>query len=695
MTCNANPFDQLKSLAAGYPVEPFRDLPRRPNGYRDKPEYKEWQQGVRDQHTRILFWYEDQLRIVAPDRNSVRLELAGRPVPGHDFRVLPDGSVRIDTEAVTKMYPEYTLETMPHNWTRPLEIPGPSADIEKFMTSNRSRNDPDKVWTLQNRLKATAPPSALDGNYRELPGLDLRPVKYHIQECLEQFVDQVRKLLSPKPFQLLNRLYGSQPTHYWTLLDYNLAVLCREQLEIAAKANPGAVAAWLDSWHDYITPPERPYIPENAPLKPKHPSAFPPRMPNHPGEIISSVKARFNESGGKGWKAFARQPAAHFHRQLHRSRSHPCRIDSSLTNWEIILWTNERIQAANLTGLQAKPGNAPHSETRPATNIPDPEPAAQPVAELIGQLLLLDAAAKHANGTRRTAAAKADGSKPEAADRRGTPPEPPLYLKLTLPELRFARNAPGANRNQRRAMLGMPAEGAIAGAEVADRDRANKAMDHMATLALRHYAGSPELKPKSPERKETVAQLQDITDYCWSEPDAALQSRTFIGLAKASHRWHHEHLLREIAAELEEKRIADARPWQVPNPLHFYEEERWQARFLACRSDLQQESVIMRHCVGSGRYMRDSDYGDCRIYHLQPKPKQVNPDWQPNDLQARNLGSTVMLVNRYRAGEPARWEPSQHRGHLNRQPTEAEEQFAQRLAAALNRAEAKAAAVPA
>lgn len=129
-----------------------------------------------------------------------------------------------------------------------------------------------------------------------------------------------------------------------------------------------------------------------------------------------------------------------------------------------------------------------------------------------------------------------------------------------LPELRFARSAPGANHNQRRAMLGMPAEGATATAEIADRDKSNTAIDHLATLALRHFAGSPELKPKSRERKELFAHLQDITDYCWAEPDAAIQARAFAGLAKASHRWHHDHLLREIAAELEAQRIADATP---------------------------------------------------------------------------------------------------------------------------------------
>lgn len=496
MTYNANPFAQLKSLQAGYPPEPFRDLPRRPNGYRDKPEYKEWQQGVRDQHNRILCWYQDQLRIVAPDPNSLRLELAGRPVPGHDFRVLADSSVRLDTESAGKMYPDYTPEDMPPGWTRPLEIPGPGADIEKFMTSNQSRHDTDKVWQLRYRLNKAAPPSTFDTHHRDLPGLDLKPVQYHIQECLEQFIDQVRKLLDPKPFQLLNRLHGSPPTHYWTLLEYNLAVLCREPLEAAAKVNPGAVACWLDRWRENITPPPRYYVPENAPPKPKHPSEFPPRLPNHPGEIISAVKALFNQSGGKGWKAFARQPAAHFHRQLHRRRNHPCRIHTPLTNWEIALWLNERIHEANLPGLQSKTAAARTPEPAAVPAIPETEAAVQP-ANGLRRLSLRDA--DNGAAPRTLAVPKAqhnrNGKRPAAS--RTPPPEPPLYLKLMLPELRFARTAPGADRNRRRAMLGMAAEGAMATAPAADQDTAMAAIDHLATLALRHFAGSPELNPKS------------------------------------------------------------------------------------------------------------------------------------------------------------------------------------------------------
>lgn len=161
-------------------------------------------------------------------------------------------------------------------------------------------------------------------------------------------------------------------------------------------------------------------------------------------------------------------------------------------------------------------------------------------------------------------------------------------------------------------------------------------------------------------------------------------------MGKASHRWHHENVLREIAAELAAEQEVNATPWAAPCPLPAYQEDDWQARFLACPADLQSESVIMRHCVGARRYQRDSDYGDCRIYHLQPRPKQVKPDWQPDELQARNRGSTVELVNTAPPGAAARWQPDQHRGCHNRPPTAAEAAFADRLAAALNAAESRA-----
>ena len=576
MTDNANPFAQLKSLQSGYPVEPFRDLPRRPNGYREKPEYKEWQQGVRDQHTRILCWYQDQLRLVAPGPKALRLELAGRPIPGHDFRVLADGSVRLDCEYAAKMYPDHEPAAIPAGWTRPLEIPGPGADTAKFMTRNASRNNTDKVWSLQNRINTAAPPSALDSHYRRLPGMDLRIVQNYIDECLEHFVDQLRQILNPEPFQLLNRLHGSPPTHYWTLLEYNLAVLCREPLETAAKVNPGAVACWLDQWRENITPPPHYCQPDGRLPKPRHPSELPPPLPTHPGQIISAVKAQFDRQGKPGWRAFARQPAAHIQRQLHRSRSHPCKIHPP-DQLEIALWLNERVHEANLPGLQVKTAAARTPELAAIPAIPEPEAAAQPENGL-RQLCLLDADNRAAPIPPAVPKAQHNRNGNRPAGGRTPPPEPPLYLKLMLPELRFARIAPGTDRNRRRAMLGMDAQVAMTTAPTAERETADSAIDHLATLALRHFAGSPELKPKSQERKELFAHLQDITDYCWAEPAAAIQACTFAGLAKASHRWHHEHLLREIAAELETQRIADTTPWQTPCPLPFYDEPGWPAR---------------------------------------------------------------------------------------------------------------------
>ncbi len=688
MTYAANPFTQLKSLNEGYPQEPFLDRPRRPNGYRDKPEYKEWQQGVWDQNRRILFWYQENLRLCSPETNALRLELGGRPVPGFAFHKLPDGTVRIDVEFSRRMYPELNPVELPKGWTRPLEIPGPGAETSSFLHNNRSRNNADKVWNLQNCIEAAAPPSALDPFYPYLPGQKLPAVRDYIEEVLECFVDQVRRLLDPEPFRLLNRLYGGAPTSYWTLLEYNLAVHSGAVLVAAAAANPGAVAYWLDDFHSHITPPAQHY-PPNTPPEAKAPPPEPPRLPDHPGAVIGRVKAQFDQQGGQGWKAFARQPAGHIHRQLHRDRTSKSGLPyTERTNGDIALWLNARLHEANLNGR--RPPAPAIAANKPAR--PEPQPAANPLPDPNGgprqQLCRL---ADGRNPTTAAAMPKDNQTPPAAsADRRLRPPEPPLFLKLLLPELRFARNSPGRDRNQRRAMLGMPAQGPMSDIADVDRGMAMAALDHLATLSLRHYAGQPELKAKSQEYRELKAHLQDLSDYCWAEPAAARQSRTFAGMGKASHRWHHEHVLREIAAELAAEKELNATPWAAPCPLPAYHEDYWQARFLACPADLQAESVIMRHCVGVRRYQRDSDYGECRIYHLQPRPKQAKPDWRPDEVQSRDRGSTVELVNAAPPGAAARWQPDQHRGCHNRPPTAAEAAFADRLAAALNAAESRA-----
>ena len=264
----------------------------------------------------------------------------------------------------------------------------------------------------------------------------------------------------------------------------------------------------------------------------------------------------------------------------------------------------------------------------------------------------------------------------------------PLFLKLLLPELRFARSAPGARRNQDRRRLGMPDQGPMGRGGDLDPDQAAAALDHLATLVLRQFAQLAELKPKTWEHRQLKSQLQDLADYCWAEPAAARQAATYRGLEKSSHRWHQDHQLRQIAAELAAQREADATPWELPCPLPAYQDQNWQATYLTCPADLLIESTIMNHCVGGQRYQQECRYGHSRIYHLQPRPRRAPADWKPNELAKRNHGSTVQLVNMSIAGDQGseRWMPSQHRGFMNRLPTPEEDAFAIRLADALNRA---------
>ena len=57
MNRTANPFNELHAIAGQVPREPFLDRPRRPNGYRNTPEYQEWAAAKAAVENRIVEWY--------------------------------------------------------------------------------------------------------------------------------------------------------------------------------------------------------------------------------------------------------------------------------------------------------------------------------------------------------------------------------------------------------------------------------------------------------------------------------------------------------------------------------------------------------------------------------------------------------------------------------------------------------------
>lgn len=682
MPLHKDPIKELHALESRRPQEPFLDRPRRPNGYRYTPEYQDWEKATQAHERELLLWWQANLLISSPGPGRVEIRLANRRLPGCQFEMTPEGYARIAPEYAQIMYPQ--VKSVAPYWTKPLEVPGRTQKIEAFAKDNRSRDDDSRSWDLSHPISHLET-QVLKERY-QLPGRQLRSFRWQLYEVLEDFIGQVRELLDPEPFRFLNRLNGGAPGKPWTLLDYNLAVHSRDVLEKTAAATPGAVAVWLYLWQEQVlfpTPPGggRPYREQD-----QHP---PPVFPEHPAEVIKPVKDWFDrEAATPCWKALATQPAEHVRRQLRRQRNIKSPIYDGPSNWNIAIWMAERLRTANIKGKAAPP---PKAQPQPRETPPPPRP--EPAAPTTAQLAMLE--------TGNAPAAAPEPHKPEAAAPRPAPPpppEPPLPLKLLLADLRFARTAPGVDLNRRRRGMGMPPRGPLAEAPDTDRREVEKALDHLVELALRHHAGDSAKYDSKDARKSLQAYLENITDYCWGQPAQALQSRTLPGIAKASERWHQDHVLRQIAAQLAavEAEIARAaeensdaavewtREW--PCPLYDHQEQHWQARYLPNAYELLKESIVMDHCVGAKEYRYDCESGHTRIFHLQPRPPGAAADWQPNLAQARQEGSTLDLYCPNPADRRPRWQERQHRCYKNALPTPEAQDFATRLAQRLSSA---------
>ena len=94
-----------------------------------------------------------------------------------------------------------------------MQIPTSRQELQDFLdhNRNRSRSDSHRRWELHPQVSHAAPPSVLITHYNQLPGLQLRAVRDHIDEVMADFVGQVSQLLDPQAFRLLNRINGSPP----------------------------------------------------------------------------------------------------------------------------------------------------------------------------------------------------------------------------------------------------------------------------------------------------------------------------------------------------------------------------------------------------------------------------------------------------------------------------------------------------
>lgn len=512
----------LLRLDSTYPREPFLDRPRRPNGYRNTPEYREWQKAVAGHEAELARWYQAHLAVDASEPDGLRLRLAGRPVTGSQFRQLPDGSVQMDRPFARIIYPH--LQSSIPGWTRPLEMPGPRQNIDAFLEANDRRQDITRRWNLTEAIRRTA--RRLTGPDRDLPGLTLCPVQEQIHELTRQFVMNLNSRLDPDRFRLLAKLQGGPPPRPWTLLDYNLAVHSGAALAAAAADHPGVVAAWLHWWTENVLYP-LPYAGTMTLCYRKDRLCDPPQFPKTPEEIIAVIKGHFDrDSRGRGWSSLAGQPADHIRRQLRRQLNRNQSPQDGPSNWNIALWLAERLERAFPEGSAAA---EPES----------PEPAGEPLLQF--RLLPADPAGDNA-------AADSSGIvpaplSPGKPDRKGRPAspkplQPPAELKLLLTDLRFSRNAPGARREQQRRVMGMYPRGPMAQPPVNgwNLPAKDQALDHLAVLALRHCAGRS-LPARSAQLNHAAVELEAMADYCWFRPNLALTRADYPELLQAARHW--------------------------------------------------------------------------------------------------------------------------------------------------------------
>ena len=655
---------QLRELAHTFPPEPFRDRPRRPNGYRKTPEYRQWQQDTAAHENRIHQWHRRHIQIVQTEPHRLEIQVAGQSLPAYSARRNSDGTIYITPRMPPGMYPEREpVQTLP---TRPLELPGPGQSLEKFLQHNHSRQSDARRWDLDRAVHRR-----FDGQrqYFQLH-LNLPATRELLAELNQEYVERLRQGLDYRQLTRLTRLAGGSWSRPWTLLDYHLMLVSGEVLETAAASSPGAVACWLYWWLE-SRPEDKGYCMD---------------LPRHPGMIIREVRDRCRQTHPQAWKVLAAMPAAQVRQMLRRQRNSRNGLSSQAPdNWPLLLWSAERIHAAQAARSSMKATQAPPPSSAGQLTLPGPRPAAVPPE------------------TANAAAAAA----PTAAITRFLP-DPELTLRLL--KLRYAPATTEPHRELRDpgdpyGLRPPPTPEALAAAELR-----SQALDHFTELALTHYAdlSLTQEYPEPADRRRFQAGLNDLVDYCRAEPAAVLRKRSFGSLGKASHRWHQDKVLRQIAADLERMEAeaaadyanAAARgialpPWDQPwpCPLTQYQAEGWTARLLSTPQELFKESVIMRHCVGSGGYRDACASGRIRIYHLQPDCPEGEPAPKLDpDLAARRWGSTLELENRY-ADNPARpphWEPAEHRAAMNALPVAAAEKFAEAVAAALNQAAAAA-----
>ena len=312
MSACHNALPQIRHIIANPPAEPFRDLPRRPNGYRRTPEYGQWQAETDAWHTTIADRFHNGLDLlVAP--NAVCVTFYGQPLEQTRLTRLANGTIRWAGPALAGPRPPLQPgEQLPDYWSPPLELPGPRQNIAKFLEQNSRHGDHYVRWDLDERILQHAQ------HHDIMPPNDAwRQLRDPIRQLAIRWISAARELIDPAPLALIRQAAGHPTGH--NLFLHNLAATAGELIAGLSATNPGAVAWWLH----HTTPghTEREDWRRRLTWQTHHPETKPPPLPaapRHPGEIITAVRERLAEHPDANWRMLTAQPAKDTTIQLRR-----------------------------------------------------------------------------------------------------------------------------------------------------------------------------------------------------------------------------------------------------------------------------------------------------------------------------------------------------------------------------------------
>ena len=629
------------------PPEP-ESSKREPERRQYNREYHQWQRDVEAWEERIADWQQAGFEVLrGPGANEIHARFYDEEIPQTRLKIRPDGSVEF------RPWRQDPEDPPPYGWIEPLELLLPGQDPDKFQQKNEKRRDNCAKYSFKH-LAA----NLLQNKIRELDPAGttgyLWSVACVFQESARkaeaEYAALVREVLDPQRIRKLRKQAGQEVRS--SLSNYNLAVLAGETLAGTARANPGALAWWFYCREGRNDIEERRQSSYHQPEQPK-PGWL--RIPEHPGEIIAEVRKGFEEAGGKRWRTFASQPASHIAKLLQKEgKEYTVRICDLLAEADLPKHPPAKEARIKTPPKPRKKPKTAQISMFPGLAEPEPEPATAP------------------------APAPAQTAEPEPAEKRRK--QPPVSVKMLMSRLMQRTCAPSEELDrQRRYLVGLDAK--MPPWPRPERGHIEQALDKMAVLAFREYAG--EQYPQSPEQqiKALSRKFNHIADYVFAEPEFAVRHTTWSGMSKAADDWHGEAQLRlerlKVEAQIAKYGENYNRNWEAALEEH-RSPGKFQARLLRNPAELLEESWNLMHCVGNTSYVDLCRKGISRIYHLEPDENGLTP------AEAAQRTTTVEF-----AAPPNqdRWEIRQHTGLQNRSATAQEQEWARDLLRAYQKAE--------